>query len=243
MFAPESVRQGMTVYSNDGEKLGKIIASGADNFQIEKGFFFPKDYIARYDDIREVAGGKVYLSRDAAALRAGVAEAAVPRVGGEAEWGFREESVQMPLYREELEVRKRSVVTGDVAAHKKVVTETRTVDVPLRREVVHVEHIPAERVEGVRADYEPFRDETISLTLHKEEVDVVKRPVLAEQVRLRRTPVETERRVADTIRHEEVELLTHGEAELEEEARGFRAGTEAERTYQASSEEGGTTRS
>ncbi|MCI0674062.1 MAG: hypothetical protein L0Y64_26750, partial [Myxococcaceae bacterium] len=67
--------------------------------------------------------------------------------------------------------------------------------------------------------------------------------VLAEQVRLRRTPVETERRVADTIRHEEVELLTHGEAELEEEARGFRAGTEAERTYQASSEEGGTTRS
>ncbi len=62
------IREGMTVRSSDGQKLGKVIRCGADEFMIEKGFFFPKDYVARYDQAR-VSDDEVILSMPASSLR------------------------------------------------------------------------------------------------------------------------------------------------------------------------------
>ncbi len=62
------IREGMTVRSSDGRKLGKVIRCGADEFIIEKGFFFPKDYVARYDQA-SVSGDEVTLSLPASSLR------------------------------------------------------------------------------------------------------------------------------------------------------------------------------
>lgn len=45
------LREGMAVYSSDGEKLGKIVALGEDTFLIEKGLFFKEDHVARFDQI------------------------------------------------------------------------------------------------------------------------------------------------------------------------------------------------
>jgi hypothetical protein len=61
------IREGMTVYSSDGEKLGKVRSCDATTFVIEKGFFFRKDYIARYDDVRSVddEGTHLAISKDA----------------------------------------------------------------------------------------------------------------------------------------------------------------------------------
>ena len=53
----------MTVYTSDGEKLGKVLQCEAETFIIEKGFFFPKDYIARYDDIADVTNDEIRLTR------------------------------------------------------------------------------------------------------------------------------------------------------------------------------------
>jgi uncharacterized protein (TIGR02271 family) len=62
------IREGMTVRSSDGEKLGKVISCGADEFIIEKGFFFPKDYVVRYDQA-SVSGDEVMLAMPASSLR------------------------------------------------------------------------------------------------------------------------------------------------------------------------------
>lgn len=67
-MATREIREGMTVRSSDGEKLGKVIRCGADEFIIEKGFFFPKDYVARYDQA-SVSGSEVTLSLPASSLR------------------------------------------------------------------------------------------------------------------------------------------------------------------------------
>ena len=56
------IREGMTVFSSDGEKLGKVLSCEASTFTIEKGFFFPKDYVARYDDIADVTGDDIRLA-------------------------------------------------------------------------------------------------------------------------------------------------------------------------------------
>lgn len=45
------LREGIAVYSADGEKLGKIVALGEDTFLIEKGLFFKEDHVARFDQI------------------------------------------------------------------------------------------------------------------------------------------------------------------------------------------------
>ena len=61
-FDRSQVREGMIVYSSDGEKLGKVQSCDAAMFIIEKGFFFPKDYVARYDDVRSIDDDEIRLA-------------------------------------------------------------------------------------------------------------------------------------------------------------------------------------
>jgi hypothetical protein len=63
MIDTDRIREGMTVYSADGHELGKVIACDANTFIIEKGFFFTRDYVARYEDVFGVWGDDVRLSR------------------------------------------------------------------------------------------------------------------------------------------------------------------------------------
>jgi len=66
----QNVSEGMSVYSQDGEKLGKVIAMDEDSFTVEKGFFFPKDFTARYDDIVDVRDGDLILNSGLSDLNA-----------------------------------------------------------------------------------------------------------------------------------------------------------------------------
>jgi len=62
MFEQTNVREGMVVRSQDGEKLGKVFAVGEGQFHIEKGLFFPKDYVCRYSDIADIRDGEIILA-------------------------------------------------------------------------------------------------------------------------------------------------------------------------------------
>jgi hypothetical protein len=63
------IRDGMTVRSADGEKLGEVLTTDEQGFIVEKGFFVPRDYVVRYDDVAEVSGDAVRLSAGREALR------------------------------------------------------------------------------------------------------------------------------------------------------------------------------
>ena len=56
------IREGMNVFSADGERLGRIIRIEGDSLLIEKGIFFHKDYACSANNIREVRGDDVILS-------------------------------------------------------------------------------------------------------------------------------------------------------------------------------------
>lgn len=58
----QRIAEGMTVYSSDGYKLGRIVRVGTTSFEMEKGFFFPKDYLVRFSDIAEVRDQDVRLN-------------------------------------------------------------------------------------------------------------------------------------------------------------------------------------
>lgn len=69
MYQRGDIKEGMTVRSVDGHKLGKVYAAGDTEFHIEKGLFFPKDYSARYAEISDVRGGEIILVHGKDSLR------------------------------------------------------------------------------------------------------------------------------------------------------------------------------
>jgi uncharacterized protein (TIGR02271 family) len=94
--------------------------------------------------------------------------------------------------------------TGEVRVHKDVVTEHKQVSVPVTREQVHVERVPAK---GTEAPGEAaFKDETFSMPVREEEVEIRKRPVVKEEVRVGRTRRQEERRADADVRREEARI-------------------------------------
>ncbi len=210
MFQRSHVQQGMTVYSSDGEKLGKVLAVTDAGVQVEKGLFFPKDYLLRFEDILDVRGGDV-IARHARASLGTSGLNTGGALGTERTVRGRSEEVAIPVHKEQLDVLKRERQAGEVRVHKDVIEEERQVDVPVRREVAWVE----------RRDVNPdrpavnasFQEETIRVPLRAEEVEVRKRAVLDEEVIIRKDSIEEERRVAESVRHEEVEISTPDDAD------------------------------
>jgi hypothetical protein len=62
-----SIREGMSVFSADDQRLGKIVRRDGALF-VEKGLFFKKDHLLDPDDVDRIAGDDLWLSLDRAAF-------------------------------------------------------------------------------------------------------------------------------------------------------------------------------
>ena len=62
MVSRDQIRPGMVVRARGSEKLGKVTRRDVDEFEVEKGFFFQKAYVARYEDVLDVRDGEIFLS-------------------------------------------------------------------------------------------------------------------------------------------------------------------------------------
>jgi len=121
----------------------------------------------------------------------------------------------VPLREEEL-VSRREVHAGQVDIEKHVVTEERTVDVPVSHTEVEIERRQvtgeARMAEGEIAEGE------VRIPIREEEVHVEKKPVVREEIVVRQHPVtETERHTAK-VRREVAEI--HKEGDVDVETRG-----------------------
>lgn len=213
-----SIREGMSVFSSDGEKLGKVAVCSDSTFTIEKGFFFPKDYIARYDEVAAVSGDEIRLSttkEDFIRLRESGAYGFDHTTGTSRS---ESEDIRVPVAEEELDVVKRDREAGEVRLRKDVVTETKHIEVPVTREEVRVERTPvSERREALPGD-KPFEKDSISMPIHEEEVEIRKRPVVKEEVRLRKERVTEQRAAEADVRKERVDIEgEHGAHRVEDD--------------------------
>lgn len=222
-----SLSEGQTVYSRDGERLGKIVDMSDDHIRVEKGIFFPKDFTCRYDDITDVRGDEVYLSLNANELSdwrtesyAGWSHAEGLNTGSlqaEPHEEFRDryqnwssEQINVPVIEEELEASKTSRKAGDVKLRKIVHTELRHFTVPVMREELRVERVPVTDRQSTpstaSAGDTAFREKTIDIPVMEEEVTISKRPVVKEEVRVSKERVTEERDVSEQVRKEEVRI-------------------------------------
>ncbi len=202
---------GMDAFSVDGEKLGEVERLDDDSITIEKGWFFPRDFTIRYDDVVDIREDHLVVSRSRADLEGWRDEGYTgwddyDRANRETtrEAGQREET-KIPLREEELEAEKQQR-EGEVRLHKVVHTETREMKVPIQKEEVVIERTPVEEPYGRDIGEAEFREEEVRIPIVEEEVEVRKRPVVKEEIRAHKEARTEEEEVSGEVRKEDIEV-------------------------------------
>jgi uncharacterized protein (TIGR02271 family) len=114
-----------------------------------------------------------------------------------------EDELRVQRTEEELRVGTREREVGSVSVRKRVRTDRERIRVPRRREEVKVERVP---VEGRKAPKAEIGEDEFSVPIIEEEIVVEKRPVVKEEIRLRKDVVEDEEVVERDVRKEEIDI-------------------------------------
>ena len=202
MIDRAQLREGMQVYSGEGQPLGPIERIDADSITVAGQQY-------EFSSIARAEGDRVYLTRqvgasvDAASGRGwdddgGAAAPAEGVVRAEGE-------VKVPVQEERLAVETRPVELGEVRVRKTVEEEQQTVPVELTREEVHVERreVP-ER--PAAPDEQAFREETIRVPVRGEEAVAHKEAVVTGEVVIDKERITETQQITDTIRREVVDV-------------------------------------
>ncbi len=103
---------------------------------------------------------------------------------------------------EELAAGTREREAGELRVKKNVRTDRESVEVPTRHEEVSVERVP---LSGEASEAE-IGDDEVAIPVTEEEVVVSKRPVVKEEVRIRKDVVEDTQIVEEDVRREEIDV-------------------------------------
>jgi uncharacterized protein (TIGR02271 family) len=122
-------------------------------------------------------------------------------------YGGREEGkeTRIPVREEELQAEKRAK-ESEVGIHKEVHTETQRIDVPIQKEDVIIERGPADKTRSDEFSGKAFQEEDIRIPVKEEEVEVTKRPVVKEEVRVRKETRTENQPVSGEVRKEDVKI-------------------------------------
>lgn len=103
---------------------------------------------------------------------------------------------------------KERVQKGEIRLRKHVITENQTLNVPVTREEVIVEQVPASGrpVSGSIGDQGEIR-----VPVSEERVRVTKEPVVTGEVRVQKRAVQDNQQVSGEVRHEEVDVENQGQ--------------------------------
>jgi uncharacterized protein (TIGR02271 family) len=118
----------------------------------------------------------------------------------------------LKLHEEQLRVQKRPVERGEARLRKDVVSEQKDIDVPVMHEEVYFERRPGS---GQPADQPIGKGETYRIPVREEQMNVEKQPVVREEVSLGKRPVRENKRVSDTIRHEQAHIEHAGDIDVQ----------------------------
>ena len=215
----QQLYEGMHVYDANDQKIGTVeeildaasggtSRSGGGYLRVPTGFLgLGHEHHIPFSTIRSVEGDRIYVNfamERLDELEYGEAPTHVDRVTGKTDKTTAESPRVLQLREEELVARKQSVESGRVRVAKEIVSQERTLEVPVTREEVYVERHPVER----RPSDQPIdeRGDTISVPVHEERVEVEKRPVVYEEVGVGKREVQATERVSDTVRREEARI-------------------------------------
>ena len=113
-----------------------------------------------------------------------------------------EDELRVQRSEEELRAGTREREAGNVNVRKRVRTDRERLEVPVKHEEVHVDRVPVDE-EGTGAE---IGEDEVSVPVVEEELVVEKRPVVKEEIRLRKDVVEDEEVIEEDVRKEEIDV-------------------------------------
>jgi uncharacterized protein (TIGR02271 family) len=117
-----------------------------------------------------------------------------------------EGEVRIQRSEEELRVGTRKREAKAVKVRKRIVTERQRMSVPKVREEVTVERVPVEGRDAAELGAAKIGEDEIVVPMTEEEVVVEKRPVVKEEIRIRKDVVHEKEVVEADLRKEEIEI-------------------------------------
>lgn len=240
----EQIQPGWAVIGSDNQKVGDINEVGPNYLLITKGLFFPKDLYIPFTEITDIDAtrGSAYINvaKDDVEsmgwdhIPAEGESRTTGYAGGPQPTDYRTgdaDTYRVPVHEEELQAEKRATQAGEVQVEKNVVEEERGFDVPVTREEVDVRRRRVDREVGAEQEAFTAGSDTIRVPVTEEEVEVSKRPRVVEEIEISKRPVTETRRVADTVRREEVDVRQEGSVRTTGDAAGGPASTEFSGPY------------
>jgi uncharacterized protein (TIGR02271 family) len=206
----------IVLHDADGDEIGNVVEINPDFIvcQANTGFlglgepriyFIPRAQIGREDD------NDWYINIDKDQIESMSWRQAPTSSAWATDWHdtnirqkFGRGQTKIRRYEEDLQAEKHPREAGDVVVQKRVVEDTKTIDVPVRREEVHVERRAVSDTSAVGGD--AFREQSMRVPVMEEQVEVRKVPRAVEEVEITKTPTTETRQVQDTVRREEVDV-------------------------------------
>jgi len=209
------------LHDSNGDEIGNVVEINPDFLvvQAQTGFlglgepryyYIPRSYVAREE------GDEWYLSVDKDQFESSEWQQPPTSSAFATDWQEEGQATQdmgrgqtrLRRYEEQVDVDKVEREAGEVVVSKQVVEETKTFEVPVRREEVHVERRPVtgETVSGSELGGDAFSNESIRMSVMEEDVEIrkVARPV--EEIEISKTATEDTRSVDTTVRREEFDV-------------------------------------
>jgi uncharacterized protein (TIGR02271 family) len=135
--------------------------------------------------------------------------------------GQETEEGTLQLRKEELDINKNKVQTGEVILSKEIVEEQQTVNVPVTHEEVVIERRTlnnqptdsqiSSSSSSPGQDFENSNRETIRIPVTEEKVEIGKHTVVTEEISAHKRNVEETQKVDETLRREEVHVDKNGD--------------------------------
>jgi uncharacterized protein (TIGR02271 family) len=114
---------------------------------------------------------------------------------------------RLQLLEERLQINKRTESGGQVTIGKHVETRQESIEVPLSHERLVIERHPVTEGEtAAQAGELNLKDDQITIPLYREEVDVTKRAVVAEEVTIRKERETETRTVSENVARERLDI-------------------------------------
>jgi uncharacterized protein (TIGR02271 family) len=119
---------------------------------------------------------------------------------------------RMRLREEQLQIDKQMVRKGEVRLRKEVVTEQKTIDVPVLHEEVYIEHHPGS---GQISDTPIGENEIISIPVSGEQITVSKQIKTTGEVSIHKRRFQEMQQVTDSVRREEARIEREGDVRVQ----------------------------
>ncbi len=204
-------QQGDAVFGTDGDKIGDVAAVHAAYLVVDSGFLAAARHYIPISAVANYEAGTVYLTVTKDELRdqgwdvepAGDDETTTG-TGYNTTRATETDTLRVPIHEEELSATKTPREIGQVRIDKDVISEEKTIEVPVTEERVRVERHVVDRPVG--ADDTAFQEGTIEVPVRGEDVQLQKSVRVAEEVEIGKEAVQRTQQVSGTVRREEVRV-------------------------------------